>query len=58
MDKITIKYSVLMNLLKTTWGEVKLDEARKMGKIDILDDVSGQKIGEISFKDSKGASLE
>jgi len=50
MEKITIKHSVLMELLKNIHGETIIDEALKMGEIDIIDDLSGKKVGKISIK--------
>jgi hypothetical protein len=50
MDRVTIKYSVLLDLLRAYNGDVIIEEALKMGKIDIIDDISGEKIGEIPIK--------
>lgn len=50
MDKVTIKYSVLMELLKLTMANIIIDEALKIGEIDIIDDISGKKIGKIPLK--------
>jgi len=44
---ITIKMSILIELLKSDLGDI--EEALKIGKIDIIDDFSNVKIGEISF---------
>ena len=54
MHNITIKYSTLFNLLIGNignMGEAVINEARKMGKIDIIDDISGKKISEIPFRE-------
>ena len=50
MAKVTIKYSVLIDLLKSTMAETIIKEALKMGEIDIIDDISGEKIGKIPLK--------
>ena len=56
MAKVTIKYSVLMDLLKLTMAEAIIDEALKIGEIDVIDDVSEAKIGKISLR-KKGDAL-
>ncbi len=50
MTKVTIMYSVLMELLKQAMAKAIIDECLKEGEIDIIDDVSGEKIGKIHLK--------
>lgn len=52
MDRVTIKYSTLVEVLKHHLGDVIIDEALKVGEIDVVDDFSGKIVDKISLKKS------
>lgn len=49
-NRVKIKYSLLVELMRNIWADEYLKEARKTGPIDVVDNVTGQKIGELDIK--------
>ena len=47
--KATIKYGVLLELLKSNLGNVIIEEALKEGEIEILDEHTGMPVGRITL---------
>ena len=48
-----IKYSTLMTMLKGVMNDDTVNSMLNNGKVDIIDDDSGDKIGKISFNSAK-----
>jgi hypothetical protein len=50
MERVKIKHSDWMELLKNRFGDMVFAEALKLGEIDVVDDVSGKVVDKISLE--------
>lgn len=49
-QKIEVKYSVFIEIMKSALNDVILKEALKEGEIIIVDDITNKYMGNITFK--------
>ena len=54
-EKVTVKQSVLVEVLKTILGDCIIKEVLRRGEISIVDDHSGREVGVITMESFNGS---